>query len=72
MSPYKNLSGLETVNKFTKRMQSITEETKSMIHKAQENMTCYYNRRRLGIPRCIRYQDDISVSEVVISQTRIL
>jgi len=32
-------SGLETVNEFTERMKSTTEETKSVIHKAQEDMT---------------------------------
>jgi len=36
-------SGLETVNEFTERMKSATEETKSAIRKAQENMTRYYN-----------------------------
>ena len=41
--PRQNLSNLETVNKFTKRMQSATEEAKSMIHKVQEDIMCYYN-----------------------------
>jgi len=39
-------SSLETVNEFTKRMESATEEAKSTICKAQENMTRYYNQRR--------------------------
>jgi len=39
-------SGLETVNKFTERMKSPMEEAKSVIHKAQEDMTWYYNRKR--------------------------
>jgi len=39
-------SSLETVNKFTKRMESATEEAKSAICKAQKDMTRYYNRRR--------------------------
>ena len=43
-------SGLETVNKFTKRMKSAIEEVKSAIHKAQENMTWYYNRKRTLAP----------------------
>jgi len=43
-------SSLEMVNKFTKRMESATEEAKSVIHKAQENMTRYYNRRRSSAP----------------------
>jgi len=38
-------SGLETVNEFTKRMQSIIKEAKSIIHKVQENMMrCYAAR----------------------------
>jgi len=41
---------LETVNEFTKRMESATEEAKSAIHKAQEDMTRYYNRRRSPAP----------------------
>jgi len=43
-------SGLETVNEFMERMKSATEETKSVIHKAQEDMTRYYNRRRTPAP----------------------
>jgi len=45
-----NSSSLETVNKFTKRMESATEEAKSVIRKAQEDMTRYYNRRRSLAP----------------------
>jgi len=44
--PRQDLSSLEIVNKFTKRMESATEKAKSVIHKAQEDMTRYYNRRR--------------------------
>jgi len=36
-------SGLEMVTEFTERMQSATEEAKSVIRKAQEDMTWYYN-----------------------------
>jgi len=43
-------SGLETVNKFTERMKSATEEAKSAIYKAQEDMTRYYNRKRTLAP----------------------
>ena len=32
-------SGLETVNEFTERIKSATEEAKSAIRKAQKNMT---------------------------------
>jgi len=43
-------SGLETVNEFTERMKSATEEAKSVIRKAQEDMTRYYNRKRTPAP----------------------
>jgi len=43
-------SGLETVNEFIERMKSTTEEAKSAIRKAQEDMTRYYNRRRTPAP----------------------
>jgi len=36
-------SGLETVNEFMEWMKSATEGAKSAIHKAQEDMTWYYN-----------------------------
>jgi len=41
--PRQNPSSLEMVNKFIKRMESATEEAKSAIHKAQEDMIRYYN-----------------------------
>jgi len=41
--PRQDPSSLETVNKFTKRMESTSEEAKSAIRKAQEDMTRYYN-----------------------------
>jgi len=43
-------SGLETVNEFMERMKSATEEAKSAIHKAQEDMTRYYNQKRTPAP----------------------
>jgi len=43
-------SSLETVNEFTKRMESATKEAKSAICKAQEDMARYYNRRRSPAP----------------------
>jgi len=43
-------SSLETVNEFTKRMESATEEAKSAIRKAQEDVTRYYNQRRSPAP----------------------
>jgi len=48
--PRQDPSSLETVNEFTKRMESATEEAKSAIRKAQEDMTRYYNRRRSLAP----------------------
>ena len=70
--PRQDPSSLETVNEFTKRMESATEETKSAIHKAQEDMTKYYNRRRSPAP-VFKPGDqvylDASISEVVTPQT---
>jgi len=43
-------SGLETVNEFMEQMKSAMEEAKSAIHKAQEDMTRYYNRKRTPAP----------------------
>jgi len=43
-------SRLETVNEFTERMKSATEKAKSAIHKVQEDMTRYYNRKRTPAP----------------------
>jgi len=48
--PSQVLSRLETVNEFTERIKSATEETKSVIHKAQEDMTWYYNQKRTLAP----------------------
>jgi len=41
--PSQVLSGLETVNEFTEKIKFATEEAKSAIRKAQEDMTRYYN-----------------------------
>jgi len=41
--PSQVLSGLEMVNEFMERMKSTTEEAKSAIHKAQEDMMQHYN-----------------------------
>jgi len=43
-------SGLEMVNEFTEQMKSAMEEAKSAIHKAQDDMTWYYNRKRTPAP----------------------
>jgi len=44
--PRQNPSILETVNEFTKRIESTTKEAKSTIRKVQENIIKYYNQRR--------------------------
>jgi len=41
--PQQNPSSLETVNEFTERMRTAIKETKSAIHKAQDNMKRYYD-----------------------------
>jgi len=48
--PSQNPSGLEMVNEFMERMKSATEEAKSAIHKAQKDMTQYYNQKRTPAP----------------------
>jgi len=48
--PRQDPFSLEMVNEFTKRMESATEEAKSVIHKVQEDMTRYYNQRRSPAP----------------------
>jgi len=48
--PRQDSSSLKTVNEFTKRMESATEEAKSVICKAQEDMMRYYNQRRSLAP----------------------
>jgi len=48
--PRQNPSGLETVNKFMERMRMAIKEAKSAIHKAQDDMKRYYDRRRTPAP----------------------
>jgi len=48
--PRQNPSGLETVNKFMKRMRTAIDEAKSVICKAQNDMKRYYDRRRTPAP----------------------
>jgi len=48
--PQQNCSGLETVNEFTERMRAAIDEAKSAIHKAQDDMKRYYDRRRTLAP----------------------
>ena len=48
--PRQNYSDLEMVNEFTERMRMVIEEAKSAIHKAQEDIKRYYDRRRTPAP----------------------
>jgi len=67
--PQQNPSGLETVNKFTKRMRTAIEETKSAIRKAQDNMKRYYDRRRTPAP-VFNPGDKVSLNALDIRTTR--
>ena len=62
-------SGLETVNEFTERMKSATEEAKSVICKAQEDMTWYYNRKRTLAPM-YKPEDRVYLDASDIKMTR--
>jgi len=48
--PQQNPSGLETANEFTERMRTAIDEAKSTIHKAQDDIKRYYDRRRTPAP----------------------
>jgi len=48
--PRQNHSDLETVNEFTERMRVAIDKAKSTIHKAQDDMKRYYDRRRTSAP----------------------
>jgi len=48
--PRQDPSSLETVNEFTKRIESATKEAKSAIRKVQKDMMRYYNQRRSPAP----------------------
>ena len=48
--PQQNPSGLEIVNELTERMRTAIDEAKSTIHKAQDDMKRYYDRRRTPAP----------------------
>jgi hypothetical protein len=43
-------SQLETINEFTDRIQSALTEARSALAKAQDDMTCYYNRQQEQTP----------------------
>jgi len=68
--PRQDPSSLETVNEFTKRMESTTKEAKSAIHKAQEDMTRYYNRRRSPAP-VFQPRDRVYLDASDIKMTRL-
>ena len=63
-------SGLETVNEFTERMKSTTEEAKSAIHKAQEDIMRYYNRKRTPAP-VYKLEDQVYLDVSDIKTTRL-
>jgi len=48
--PSQVLSRLEMVNEFMEKMKSATEEAKSAIRKAQEDIMQYYNQKRTPAP----------------------
>jgi len=64
-----NPSSLEMVNKFMERMKSATEETKSAIHKTQEDMTWYYNQKRT-LASVFKLGDQIYLDASDIKTTR--
>jgi hypothetical protein len=48
--PHQLPSQMETVNEFIDWMKSAIEEAKSMMKKAQDDMTQYYNQWRTPTP----------------------
>jgi len=48
--PRQNPSSLESVNEFMERIRMAIKKAKSVIHKAQDNMKKYYDRRRTLAP----------------------
>ena len=63
-------SRLETVNEFMERMKSATEEAKSVICKAQEDMTQYYNQKRTLAP-VYKPGDRVYLDALDIKMTRL-
>jgi len=68
--PRQDPSSLETVNEFTKRMESTTEKAKSTIHKVQEDMGRYYNQRRSPAP-VFKPGDRVYLDALDIKTTRL-
>ena len=48
--PHQPESRLETVNKFQDQMDSMLSEARSVLAKAKEDMTWYYNQRQVPAP----------------------
>ena len=48
--PNQHPSKVEAVNEFTKRMRSTLDEAKAALAKSKDDMTRYYNQRRLPAP----------------------
>ena len=48
--PHQPPSRFEAVNEFTDRMKDTLKEAKSVLTKAKDNMTWYYNRRHSPAP----------------------
>jgi len=65
-----NLSGLEIVNEFTKRIEFAIEEAKSMIHKTQKDMMRYYNQRR-SLASMFKLGDRVYLDTSDIKTTRL-
>jgi len=63
-------SRLATVNEFTERMKSATEEAKSVICKVQEDMMRYYNRKRTPAPM-YKLGDQVYLDPSDIKTTRL-
>jgi len=63
-------SRLATVNEFTERMKSATEEAKSVICKVQEDMMRYYNRKRTLAPM-YKLGDQVYLDPSDIKTTRL-
>jgi hypothetical protein len=48
--PDQRLSNIESVNEFTERMWSTLEEAKAALVKSKDDMSRYYNQRRMPAP----------------------
>jgi transposase InsO family protein len=62
-------SPVESVNEFTERMKSTLEEAKSALTKSKDDMTRYYNQRRMAAPE-YKPGDKVYLDASDISTTR--